>query len=163
MSDNRISWNDYFISMALITSLRSNCCRRKVGCILTRNNKIISTGMNGTPSGMKNCYEKGCPRCNDENVSSGTYLSECFCLHAEENALLYSNGNYENCVLYCTTFPCLSCSKKIIQCKIKKIYYIEDYNANKSSIEILNSAGLQYEKILVNKTPIIHRLNEIIQ
>jgi dCMP deaminase len=79
--------------------------KRRVGAILIRNNRVLSTGYNGTPRGLINCNQGGCERCN-LGKSCGSNLDECLCLHAEENALLEcgrSGGGVEGAVLYCNT------------------------------------------------------------
>jgi deoxycytidylate deaminase len=83
----RPSWDDYFMSVAHILADRCNCIKQKVGAILVKNNRIVSTGYNGTPSRIENCYKGGCERCNNLSISQGKDLDTCFCLHAEENAV----------------------------------------------------------------------------
>ena len=83
----RPSWGDYFMSVAHILADRSNCIKQKVGAVLVKDNRIVSTGYNGTPKGLKNCFDDGCERCNDLKISQGSALDTCFCLHAEENAV----------------------------------------------------------------------------
>ena len=83
----RPSWQDYFMSVAHIVAQRSNCVKQKVGTVIVKDGRIMATGYNGTPSGMINCYEGGCERCN-QNVEQGLELDKCFCLHAEENAVI---------------------------------------------------------------------------
>lgn len=130
----RPSWDSYFMEMASLAAKRSNCMKRRVGCVLVRGNRVIATGYNGTPRGATNCNEGGCPRCNSAS-SCGKELDTCLCLHAEENALLEAGrervGN--NAILYCDTYvnidiklltvercPCLTCSVKITQLGIKE-------------------------------------------
>ena len=126
----RPSWDEYFVKIANLTAERSNCIRRQVGCIIVKNNRIISTGMNGTPKGLINCFEGGCIRCNDNTIPSGELLEQCMCIHAEENAILFSDYNtLESSTLYCTHFPCLTCLKKILQVNIKRIVYINEYHS----------------------------------
>ena len=108
----RPSWDNYFMTLAELASLRSNCMKRRVGAVLVSSSRktVLSTGYNGTPRGMTNCAEGGCARCNSaskasaliggagskamsrqgsaEPVRSGMEMEECLCLHAEENALL---------------------------------------------------------------------------
>lgn len=101
----RPSWDTYFLSLCTLASLRSNCMKRRVGAVLIRNNRVLSTGYNGTPRGLINCAEGGCSRCNG-GAAGGTALDECLCLHAEENALLEcgrERGGAEGTVLYCNT------------------------------------------------------------
>ncbi len=143
-----MDWNTYFISIAKTTSLRSSCIRRQIGCVIVKDNQILSTGYNGTPSCIKNCNENGCKRCNTPGINSGEKLDECICLHAEENAIIQiSKRKCENSTIYCTHYPCLGCIKRIIQSGIKIIYYIEEYKDNISLYEIsnnlLNEAGIR--------------------
>ena len=150
----RPSWDEYFLTIAKLTSERSNCIKRKVGCIIVKNNRILSLGYNGTPRGTKNCYEGGCKRCMDQYTNAisqaGTHLDLCMCLHAEENAMLYvSQNDLDGATMYVTLIPCIGCVKKIIQCNIKKIIYIENYSLelDKMSIEMLSKVGIEIENI----------------
>lgn len=105
MTRLRPTWDLYFLSLCTLASLRSNCMKRRVGAVLVRNNRVLSTGYNGTPRGLPNCADGGCPRCNAA-APGGTALDECLCLHAEENALLEcgrEKGGAEGTVLYCNT------------------------------------------------------------
>lgn len=87
---------------------------RSVGCVLTRNKRIISVGYNGCPQNLKNCFQGGCERCN-VNAKQGEDLHKCFCLHAEESAVLECGiHDSKDAALYCTLFPCLWCTKIII-------------------------------------------------
>ena len=74
----RPDWDHYFMSIAQVAASRSNCCRRQVAAVLVRDSRIISTGYNGTPRGVRNCSDGGCPRCNSD-VPSGENLSSCLC------------------------------------------------------------------------------------
>ena len=108
-SESRVrpAWDDYFMTLAELASLRSNCMKRRVGAVLISERKtVMSTGYNGTPRGMVNCAEGGCPRCNSAAglVRSGMDMHECLCLHAEENALLEAGrGRAIGGTLYCNT------------------------------------------------------------
>jgi dCMP deaminase len=137
---NRLSRNEYYMKLAEITAQRTNCIKRGVGCVIVKDDRIISIGYNGTPKNTLNCYEGGCERCNDKLIPSGEKLDLCKCLHAEENALLFCDFfKTENSVMYITHFPCLTCSKKIIQAGVKQIYYLNHYNDNRSMIYLQNS------------------------
>lgn len=117
----RPSWDQYFMQLASLAAQRSNCMKRRVGCVLVREKRVISTGYNGTPRNLKNCNEGGCtsnqtaghtevadtrigPRCNDGR-GAGVGLSTCLCIHAEENALLEAGRERirEGSTLYCDT------------------------------------------------------------
>ena len=86
---SRPPWDHYFMDICKLTSQRSNCIRRKVGAVCVKDNRILSLGYNGTPRDTLNCFEGGCPRCNNFTIESGQSLETCLCLHAEENALLF--------------------------------------------------------------------------
>jgi len=145
MQHVRPTWDEYFLQFAVLTSKRSNCLRRSVGCVLVNsNNRILSTGMNGTPRGIENCFNGGCARCNDKTIKSGDQLENCLCIHAEENALLFCDfTKIEGSTLYCTHFPCTTCVKKIIQVNIKRIVYLHEYDYTiKDNFYLINSVGI---------------------
>jgi len=128
MSDYRPSWDEYFMKIADDASTRSNCLRRKVGALIVKQRNIISTGYNGTPIGVKNCFEGGCPRCSSD-VEPGQAYDTCICVHAEANAILLAarHGNAtKDGVLYTTVRPCFSCLKEAVQAGIEEIVYKED-------------------------------------
>lgn len=139
----RPSWDTYFMHLANLAALRSNCMKRRVGCVIVRDKRVIATGYNGTPRGLKNCNEGGCKRCNDTS-SSGAGLVTCVCLHAEENALLESGrdriGN--SSILYCNTCPCLTCSIKIVQTGIQEVVYLQPYSMDEASQKILREGNV---------------------
>jgi dCMP deaminase len=113
-------------------------------------------GYNGTPVGTLNCYQGGCKRCYDQwfnnNVDSAAKsLDLCMCLHAEENAILFNKReDLENSTIYVTLIPCISCVKKIIQCKIARVVYIDDYNPDLDiqSKEILYQNNIELVKYI---------------
>ena len=76
------------MAMAVDQAARCNCRKTPVGAIITRDDRVVSTGYNGTVAGFQNCIDGGCPRCSDPDVPSGTQLDRCICVHAEQNALL---------------------------------------------------------------------------
>lgn len=93
--------------LADLAARRSNCMKRQVGCILVRKGRVLATGYNGTPKGVRNCSDGGCDRCNRGEARCGEGLSECLCLHAEENALLEAGRERiddANAILYCNTW-----------------------------------------------------------
>ena len=140
----RPTWDAYFMTLASLASLRSNCMKRRVGCVLVHNARIISTGYNGTPRNLTNCNEGGCDRCNSAH-SGGVGLATCLCLHAEENALLEAGRERirEGAVLYCDTCPCLTCSVKIAQVGVKEVVYSQSYNMDDASRRVLKEAGVE--------------------
>ncbi|ODV91274.1 hypothetical protein CANCADRAFT_26779 [Tortispora caseinolytica NRRL Y-17796] len=140
----RPSWDDYFMKLAYLAAERSNCVKRRVGCVLTRDKRVIATGYNGTPKGMENCSDGGCPRCNATGNVSGTSLDRCLCLHAEENTLLEAGRERigEGAILYCDTCPCLTCAIKIVQCGISEVVYAKKYATDSESLAILSQGGV---------------------
>lgn len=144
----RPSWDAYFMIIARAISLRSNCISRKVGAIIVKDNRIISTGYNGTPKGVKNCYEGGCKRCTSK-TESGKKLEQCLCSHGEENAITQAacyGIAVKGAILYTTISPCLICAKMIINADIKEVIYREEYSSNETAFNILAEA-----KIIVRK------------
>jgi len=147
----RPSWDSYFMTLAHLASLRSNCMKRRVGAVLVRAHRVVSTGYNGTPRGLRNCAEGGCARCNG-SARSGEALDECLCLHAEENALLEAGrervsggagaGGGEGAVLYCNTCPCLRCSVKIVQTGVREVVYNLAYSMDEASARVFKEAGV---------------------
>ncbi|GIJ88413.1 histidine biosynthesis bifunctional protein hisB [Aspergillus pseudoviridinutans] len=139
----RPNWDQYFMQLASLAAQRSNCMKRRVGCVLVRERRVISTGYNGTPRHLTNCNEGGCPRCN-RGEGGGVGLSTCLCLHAEENALLEAGRERirEGSILYCDTCPCLTCTVKIAQVGISEVVYSQGYNMDQESAAILKAAGV---------------------
>ncbi len=121
----RPSWDQYYMDIALAVAERSNCVRRKVGALVVVDKSIISTGYNGSPMGVTNCSEGGCPRCASE-AEPGVGYDTCICVHAEQNAFLLAarNGNStDGGTLYSTLRPCFGCTKEAIQAGIREIVY----------------------------------------
>jgi len=144
----RPSWDTYFIRLAEMAASRSNCMKRAVGAVLVKEKRVVSTGYNGTPSGTLNCNEGGCDRCNNL-AEGGTALEDCMCMHAELNALILAGrGHSEESTIYTTLFPCLLCTKAIVQAGVQKIVYIEDYEHVELSRELATQAGLEVLKHL---------------
>lgn len=140
----RPDWDTYFMEIAKVVAMRSNCSRRKVAAVIVKDKRIISTGYNGTPRGIKNCNEGGCPRCNS-TAPSGTALDECLCSHGEENAIVqaaYHGISIKDATLYTTFSPCLLCAKMIINAGIKEVVYNERYSIDGKAQDILNEAGV---------------------
>lgn len=132
------------MDIAHVVAHRSNCCRRQVAAIIVVDKRIISTGYNGTPRGIANCNEGGCPRCAGDAVS-GEQLGDCICAHAEENAIVqaaYHGTAVRGGTLYCTISPCLMCTKMIINAGLKEVVYEAEYHFNKQSRNLFQQAGV---------------------
>lgn len=135
----RQSWQEYFMDIAKTVATRSTCDRAFVGCVLVnKDNRIVTTGYNGSISGDEHCYEKG------------HYMRDGHCIrtiHAEMNALLYCSKegiSVKNTTCYVTHFPCLNCTKALIQAGVSKIYYHEGYRIDDYAIELLEKNRIEY-------------------
>jgi dCMP deaminase len=124
---------EYFMRLALEVRSRANCMGRKVGAVLIKDDRIISTGYNGTPGTMTNCADGGCYRCaHPEDFASGTGYDVCICVHAEQNALLAAARfgiAVEGCALYSTLQPCFGCLKEALQARVAKVVYLRPWKA----------------------------------
>ncbi len=132
---------------------RSTCLRRKVGALLVKDKRILTTGYNGAPSGLKHCLDVGCLR-EKMNIPSGQRQELCRGLHAEQNAIIQAaimGVKIDGATLYCTTFPCVTCAKMLINANIKKIIYASGY-PDELSEEMLAEAGIDLIKIEYNKS-----------
>lgn len=147
----RPSWDNYFMSLASLAAQRSNCMKRRVGCVLVSatNRVVLSTGYNGTPRGLVNCNAGGCPRCNS-GLGAGHGLATCLCIHAEENALLEAGRDRlaDGAVLYCDTCPCLTCSIKIAQVGVKEVVYSQGYSMDGETAAVFAQAGVRLRQFV---------------
>ena len=125
----RPSWDQYFMDITHLVATRSSCMRRQVGALLVKDRNILATGYNGVPSGITHCEATGCLRAK-LGVPSGERHELCRGLHAEQNAIIQAakHGTTINgATLYCTTMPCIICTKMIINAGIKTVIYGEGY------------------------------------
>ncbi len=125
----RPSWESYFLEIARVVSGRSTCLRRKVGAVLVKDKRLLTTGYNGAPAGLAHCLETGCLR-REKNVPSGERHELCRGLHAEQNAIIQGalhGVSIRGAELYCTHHPCSLCAKMLINAGIKKIILQEEY------------------------------------
>lgn len=140
----RPTWDQYFIDITHLVATRSTCLRRQVGALLVKDRNILATGYNGTPSGIRHCEETGCLR-ERLNVPSGERHELCRGLHAEQNAIIQAarhGVNIDGSTLYCTTMPCIICTKMLINAGIKRIVYDEGY-ADQLAGEMVAEAGIE--------------------
>lgn len=145
----RPNWDEYFMGIARMVGMRSNCIKRKVAAVIVKDKRIISTGYNGTPRGVKNCNEGGCPRCNSFG-SQGANLAECVCSHAEENAITqaaYHGVIIKEATLYTTYSPCLMCTKMIINSGIKEVVYNVEYSLDEVPLKLLAEAQVKVRQL----------------
>jgi dCMP deaminase len=147
-NSSRPSWDRYFMDITALVARRSTCLRRSVGASIVKDKRILSTGYNGAPSGLKHCLEIGCLR-EKMNVLSGERHELCRGIHAEQNAIIqaaFHGVSIRGASLYCTNLPCSICAKMIINAGIKKIYYLDGY-ADTISSGMLQEAGIEVVKI----------------
>ena len=146
MRKDYISWDNYFMGVALLSAMRCKDPNTQVGaCIVNEQKRIVGIGYNGMPIG-----------CKDEDFPwerNGSFLETkyAYVVHAEPNAILNSNSQTRNCTLYVTLFPCNECAKLVIQSGIKEIVYMDDkYNGTDSDIaskKMLDAAGIKYRQM----------------
>jgi len=141
---NRPSWDQYFIDITRLVATRTTCLRRGVGAILVKDRNILATGYNGVPSGITHCGDAGCLR-DKMKVPSGERHELCRGLHAEQNAIIQAarhGTNIDGATLYCTTMPCIICTKMIINAGIRKVVYREGYSDDLAR-EMITEAGIE--------------------
>ena len=142
MAKDRLTWDEYFMNLAITVSERGTCDRAYVGCVIVNeDNRIVTTGYNGSIKGNPHCDEIG------HTMRDGHCIAT---IHAEMNALLYcakEGISVNGCKAYVTHFPCLNYTKSLIQAGIKEIYYREAYRVDEYAIELLERNKISYEKI----------------
>jgi len=146
--ESRPSWGTYFMNITNLVAERSTCTRRAVGAVLVKDKRILSTGYNGAPSGLKHCREVGCLR-EQLGVESGKMHELCRGIHAEQNAIIqaaYHGVSVKGAFIYCTNQPCSICARMIINAGIQKIYYQSGY-ADSLALELLGEAGIELKQI----------------
>ncbi len=149
MTDIRPSWDEYFMAITRQVATRSTCLRRKVGAIIVKDKRILTTGYNGAPMRVKNCLERATCLREELGVVAGQRHEICRGLHAEQNALIqgaYHGVQVKGGVIYSTTQPCVMCAKMIINSGIGTIYHAEDY-PDPLAAELLLEAGVKLVKL----------------
>ena len=125
----RPSWDEYFLEVAHLVAKRATCIRRSVGAVLVKDKKILATGYNGAPSGLKHCIDIGCLR-EKLKVPSGQRHELCLGLHAEQNVILQAalyGTSTKGSTLYITNQPCMICAKMLINAGIREIVISSGY------------------------------------
>lgn len=144
----RPDWDEYFLDIAELVSRRSTCRRRSVGAVLVKEKRILATGYNGAPTGLRHCLDLGCLR-EQNNVPSGERHELCRGLHAEQNSIIQAalhGVSVREATLYCTNHPCVICAKMIINAGVAKVIFREGYS-DQLSEEMLQEAGVSLCKI----------------
>ncbi len=141
-------WDERFMALTEEVGSWASCLRRKVGAIIVKERRVMTTGYNGAPTGIRSCIERGeCLRIKN-NIESGTHAELCYAAHAEQNALIQAakyGVNIDGATLYCTHQPCVICAKMIINAGIKRVVYKEGY-PDEFSIRLFDEAGTAVEK-----------------
>ena len=123
---SRPTADEYFMAMAMLVATRSTCIRRQVGCVLIdNNNNILATGYNGVVRGQPHCNE-GHP-CPGAYSASGKDLDLCYAIHAEQNALIQCRDLTKVYACFCTTAPCVMCTKLFLNTTLIRMIYVESY------------------------------------
>lgn len=138
---NRIPWEQYFMSQSLLLSTRSTCTRLAVGATIVRDRRVISGGYNGSVSNDVHCIDEGC------------YVVDGHCIrtvHAEVNAILQCakfGVRTEGADIFVSHFPCLQCTKMIIQAGLSNVYYLHDYNNDEYAKELFDHAKISVVQV----------------
>lgn len=141
---SRPSWDSYFMEITDKVATRSTCSRRQVGAIIVLQNRILTTGYNGAPSGLAHCIDVGCMR-DKLNIPSGQRQELCRGIHAEQNALIQAARfgiALEGATIYVTNQPCITCAKLIINSGIIKVVYNKPY-PDEYAMEFFNEAKIE--------------------
>jgi len=145
----RLSWDQYFMTITLQVAERSTCSRAKVGAVIARDKNILATGYNGAPAGMPHCTDVGCLIYFFNNHTAATEKN-CFrTIHAEMNAIAQAakNGSsIKDAAIYITHTPCIHCLKVLVNTGIKEIYYLKPYKLHTLD-ELLRYTQVQLHKV----------------
>ena len=147
----RPSWDEYFLEVAKLVSKRATCLRRSVGSVLVKEKKILATGYNGAPSGLKHCLDIGCIR-EKLNIPSGQRHELCRGLHAEQNVILQAalhGVSTKDSVLYITNHPCVICAKMLINAGIREVVISAAY-PDELAAKILKDAKIKIRTVKPN-------------
>jgi len=146
----RPSWPEYFMSIAKLVATRSTCLRRSVGVVLVKDKRILATGYNGAPTGIRHCEETGCLRENLA-VEPGERHELCRGLHAEQNAIIqsaYYGVITKGTTIYSTHKPCIICTKMLINAGVNKIFFLDGYPDTLAD-EMLSEANIEVERLSI--------------
>lgn len=142
-------WDARFMEMAWVISKWASCFQpnRRIGCVIVKNKRIVTTGYNGAPAGIRTCVERGeCLR-KKIGVESGTRAELCYAVHAEQNAIIQAaklGVNIDGSTLYCTHQPCILCAKMIVNAGIVRVVYHSGY-PDDFALDIFEEAGVKVE------------------
>lgn len=146
--NKRPSWDEYFMQITELVATRSTCLRRKVGAIIVKNKRILTTGYNGPPEGLKHCDQLGGCLRDKLGIPSGERQELSRAVHAEQNAIIQAAKlgiSIDGGTIYVTNHPCFICAKMLINAGIKRIVYKEGY-PDEFAKGILKEAGIKVEQ-----------------
>ena len=154
--EKRPGWDEYFMNIANMISKRATCPRKRLGAIIVKDKRIIATGYNGSPPGMKHCDDIGCFIVPTVKIISGKNVTKDHCirtLHAEQNAIVQCavhGASPKGATMYSTINPCYLCAKMIVAVGIKKFVYTGEYHHDDGmdvkALELLREAGMEVIK-----------------
>ena len=143
-------WDKRFMEMARLVSTWASCYKpdRKIGAVIVLGKRVMTTGYNGAPAGVRTCVERG--ECLREKlgIASGTRHETCYAVHAEQNAIIQAarlGVSIDGATLYCTHQPCILCAKMIVNSGIRRVVYEQGY-PDDFSREILAEGGVAVER-----------------
>ena len=142
-------WDHRFMEMAQLVSTWASCYQeeRKIGAVIVKDKRVMTTGYNGAPAGVKTCVERGeCLR-KKLGIPSGTRHEMCYAVHAEQNAIIQAaklGVNIDGSTLYCTHQPCILCAKMIVNAGIVRVVY-HSGSPDDFALDIFKEAGVQVE------------------
>ena len=135
--EERVMWDEYFMSTAVLASCRSPCKRLQVGSVIVKDNRVISMGYNGFIPGAPHIS-----RVHDNHEQS--------IIHSEINAITdcaKRGASLDNAKIYITHYPCINCFRAIASCGISQIFYLDDYNNNPIVLNLCNDANIKISKL----------------
>ena len=137
---DRPSWDEYFMNIAKAVASRSTCSRRSVGALVVRDKRILATGYNGAPAGLRHCDHTDGGDMRDGHCARST--------HAEQNAIVQAARHgtmIDGATVYCTAQPCLTCAKLLVNAGAKRVVYEGDY-PDELAVAILREAGIALDR-----------------
>ena len=150
-------WDARFMELAEVIASWASCYQqdRKIGAVIVKNKRIVTTGYNGAPAGIKTCMERGeCLR-KKMGIASGTKHEICYAIHAEQNAIIQAaklGSSIDGATLYCTHQPCVICAKMIVNSGISRVVYKHGY-PDEFSVQMLKEGGVVLERYEEEQNP----------
>ena len=143
-------WDKRFMDMAEVVATWSSCYQenRHVGAVVVKDKRILTTGYNGAPAGIKSCSDRGVCLRRERNIPSGTMQEVCYAVHAEQNAICQAakiGVSLDGATLYCTHQPCVICARIIINSGIKRVIYKHGY-PDEFAMQLFSESGLEIIK-----------------